>query len=164
MYTEFQLTILHFWVTTKVKYCWRLLLYLWILWWSLTWSANNPSIIWTIEVVVVVVVVTNSCMTAAEKRRLTSSTPHINQEYWASPLSKGKLTDRNTYHKEKYYHHISYMARKVPGVAGNPFQQRHKEKVLIKSSNVADYSCWMLSHNMSLTQSETCFFLCEWSG
>ena len=91
-------------------------------------------------------------MTAAEKRRLTSSTPHTNQEYWASPLSKGNLTDSNTYHKE--YEYIYIYITTVIVYMPEGFQvfleilfskaQGKKIKVLIKrdcSSNVAGYSC-----------------------
>ena len=59
----------------------------------LTWRAHNPSIrrMWTVD----------SPMSAAQKRRLCSSTSHITQENWTTPLSKASLVDSNTYCMEK---------------------------------------------------------------
>ena len=44
---------------------------------------------------------TNPTMTAVQERGLCSNTPHIIQEYWASPLSKGSPENSNNYCIEK---------------------------------------------------------------
>ena len=43
-------------------------------------------------------------MTAAQKRGLISSTYHITQKYWASPLFKYRMIDSQSYCTKKYHH------------------------------------------------------------